>query len=236
MIRLLLFLSLIFGNGYLLAQNTVRQQLIDNAAVEYLKAAGSQSPLYSGKLQEGHQRVSNHPYLTDERYAKSRLSYSGVIYPEVLLRLDLSRDELVIQSPDYHNIVLLSENVDFAELHGQTIVYFNRDSLQGCPPSGYYIQLHSGKCKVLVRKSARLELKSSGYQHNYTCSTTTNYYLYKDEVYYTIRNKRELLKVLQLYRRELRQFISNANLQFRHDAAKFIQQTVGEYEKLSGAL
>ena len=234
MIRALLLLSLTFGNVCLFAQNITRQQLIDNAVAEYLQAAGNQSALYYGKIHEGNPRVSNHPYLIDEQYSKSRLSYFGVTYPEALLRLDLSRDELSIVSPGFREIVLLPENVDFAELHGQTIIYFSRNSLPGCPSTGYYILLHSGKCKVLEKKTAVLRLESSGYQYNYSFST--NYYLNKDDVYYTIRNKRELLKILHPYKKELKQFISGANLNFRRDAAELIKQTVSEYEKLSGSL
>jgi len=235
MTRALLLLSLIFWNVCLLAQNIARQQLIDNAATEYLQAAGSQSALYYGKVQEGHPRVSNHPYLVDELFTKARLSYNGVIYPEVLLRLDLSNDELIIMSPGFREIVLFPENVDFAELHGYTIIYFRQDGLPGCPSAGYYTLLYSGKCKVLEKnKAVLMPPSSSGSQYYFSFST--NYYLNKDGIYYSIRNKQGLLKVLQPYKKELKRFISANRWQFRQDAEELIRQTVIEYEKLSGTL
>ena len=228
-----LLLCLIIWSGCLFAQDVERQQLIDNYVIEYLRILSNQSALYYGKAQEGHQRALNHPYLKDMQYAKASLSYFGITYPEALLRLDWSRDELVIQSPDFQNIVLAPENVDFAELHGEHIVYFRRDSLRGCPSTGYYILLYSGNCRVLEKQTTMLLIDKKA---EYYYSITTNFYLYKDNIYHRVWNKRTLLKVLHPYKKELKRFISTHNLRFRRDAPEFIRQTVSEYEKLSGSL
>lgn len=235
MIRICLLLCLLICSGRLFAQDVERQLLIDNSATEYFRMSDRQSAVYYGKEQEGHLRAINHPYLKDAQYAKSRLSYCQIIYPEAMLRLDLSRDELVILSPDQHNIILFSENVDFAELHGYTIIHFRRDSLPGCPPTGYYLLLHSGKYKVLEKQTATLMQKdvfSSTSEQHYVL--TINYYLNKDGTYYTIRNKRGLLKLFHPYKKELKRFISSHGWRFRQDAEQLISLTVNEYEKLSG--
>ena len=235
MVRICLLLCLILYGGQLFAQDVGRRQLIDSSAVRYMRMADKQLALYYGKEAEGHLRALNHPYLKDDQYVKSRLSYCRIIYPEAKLRFDINRDELVILSPDQRSIALFPENVDFAELHGYTIIYFLRDSLPGCPSTGYYMLLHSGKCKVLEKQTAMLMQKdtfSSTFEQHYVFSTY--YYLNKDGVYYIIRNKRGLLKLLQPYKKELKRFISSHGWQFRRDADKLIPMTVGEYEKLSG--
>jgi len=231
MLRTSLLFFLIYGWGYLFAQDVGRQQLIDNSAKEFLQVAGNQSAIYYGRLQDGHPRTKNHPYLKNDQYVKARLSYRRVIYPEAMLRLDLNRDELIILTPDYRHIVLFPENVDFADMHGLRIINFKRDSLPGCPPDGYYYLLHSGKCKVLERQTAMLILDNS---HQYYYSVDTKFYLLHNGSYSIIRNKRGLLKALQPYKKELKRFISANQLLSRYDAAKFITQTVIEYEKLSG--
>ena len=213
------------------AQNAERQQVIDNLALDYMRIAGNQSVLFYGIEQMAHPRVLNHPYLNSERYAPARLSFNGVIYPEVMLRLDLSRDELVIQSPDLRNIVLCPENVDFAELHGRRIIYFRHDYLPGSPPTGYYFLLHSGETKVLKRQTATLVIDQA--RRGQYFRFTSRIFLYKDGAYHTIRNRRGLLRVLSPHRRELRQFISANRLRFRRNAEEFITQVVREYEKLS---
>jgi len=229
-----LLFSLVFCTELLFAQN-VRQ--IDNVVIDYMQFADNQSVLYYGNLQEGHPRASNHPYLKEMQYAKARLSYRNIIYPEVMLRLDLNRNELVILSPNNHNIVLFSENVDFAELHDQHIIFFRRDSLSGSPSTGYYTVLYSENCKVLKKQTATMTVKNTGSTTQEQYYVFRNYfYLYKDDTYHTIRNKRGLLKALNPHKKELKQFISTNKLSFRRNADYLLVRTVSEYEKLSGSL
>jgi len=228
-------MCLTFWSGCLFAQVADRQQMIDQAALEYLQTAGNHATLYYGNEHEGHSpRILNHPYLKDAKFTKARLSYNEIIYPEVLLRLDLNRKELVAQLPGHRNIVLFQENVDFAELHGQTIIYFRSNTLRGCPSTGYYILLYSGKCKVLERQNADLMQNTQSTKLEQRFVMTTHFFLYKDDVYYSIKSKRALLKVLLPYKKELKRFISANKLYFRSDTEKFLALTVGEYEKLSG--
>jgi hypothetical protein len=223
-----------FFGGFLFAQDVARQQMIDRSAVEYLKVVKDESVLYYGNLQEGLPRATNHPYLNKQQYAQARLSYLGVLYPEAMLRLDLKRDELVVFSPDKSNVVLFPENVDYAELHDQHIIYFQPDQLPGCPPKGYYFLLHSGNCKVLEKQTASLNRKEnmSVWEEYYIISS--KFYLYKDGAYQTIRNKRGLLQALQPYQKELKRLISANHLSFRKNQEEFFVRTVVEYEKLSG--
>jgi len=225
----------IFYGGILLAQETTLRQTIGQSAAEYLNAIGDESALYYGNLQEDLPRATNHPYLHDQQYAKARLTYLGVVYPEAMLRLDLRRQELVVLSPDFRNIVLFPENVDEAELHGLRVIYFQPDHLPGSPSAGYYCLLHSGNCKVLERQTASLNRKdnSANVMEQYYI-ISTRFYLYKDDAYFTIRTKGGLLQALQPYQKELKRFISANHLSFRKNPEEFLVQTVAEYEKLTG--
>lgn len=232
MLRTCLLLCLIFCYGRLFAQDVERQRVIDSAAIEYLRIAEKQSTLYYGYEQAGFMAAINHPYLNDAQYVKARLSYRQVIYPDELLRLDLSRDELIIFSPDFRNVVLYPEDVDYAEMQGRVIIYHRRDSLLGCPSSGYYILLHSEKCKVLEKKTVSLK-NVAGHYAAFEYVLTTNFYLCKDDVYYSVGSRRKLLKALNPYKKELKRFISTNHLRFRKNAEEFLIRTVREYEKIS---
>jgi hypothetical protein len=225
----------IFSGGFLFAQETTPQQKSDQLAVEYLKIVAEESVIYFGSLQEALPRTTNHPYLFWQEYAKARLSYLGAIYPEAMLRLDVYRHELVVLSPDNKHVVLIPDNVDYAELHGKHAIYFQPDNLPGCPSKGYYFLLHSGNCKLMERQNASLNRKdnSSNEQH-YIIST--RFYLLKDGAYQTIRTKRGLLQALQPYKKELKRFISANHLNFRKNPEECIVQTVIEYEKLTGGI
>jgi len=232
MTRIILFLLLLLTGRSMTAQE--QQALVDSAAIDYFEAVKNYSPLYYGAEYEGYPRTINHPYLINDQYTKARLSYQHIIYPEVLLRLDLNRNELIVRSPGFRNIVLSPGNVDFTELHGKHIIYFQKDNMPGCPSSGYYILLYSGNYKVLEKRNAQLlEKTSPGLLERYF-ELSTRYYIHKDGVYYTIRNKRVLLKVLSPFKKELKRFISLQKLNFKDDTETFLILTVTEYEQLAG--
>ena len=233
-IRFLRWSFLAAGYAPIAAQTGGSAAAVDAAAMEYLQTAGNQSVLYYGNMQEAHPSTTNHPYLEDNHYAKARLSYNHVVYPEVMLRLDFFRDELIILSQGSHNMILLPDYVDYVELHGRRVIYFHPDGKPGCPSrEGYYIELYSGKCRVLMRQTATLmhidDLKT--YVAYYTMNK--KFYLYRDGVYQPIRSQMGLLRAFRPYKRELKRFINANNLWFRKNPEDFLTKTVGEYERLS---
>lgn len=209
------------------------QQSIDSAAMDYLRLAGSNSAIFNGNEYEMHPRTSNHPFLIDMPYSSARLLYNNVIYPEVYLRLDLNRDELIIRTPDLRNNVLFPENVGYALFHGKHIIYFQKDNLPGCPSSGYYILVHAGNCKVIEKRSAMLteKIRSTRLERHFMFST--RFYLHIKGEYLLIKNKRDLLKAIYPYKKEIKQIITVRRLNFRYDPELFLFHTVNEYEKLT---
>ncbi len=221
-----LLLFLLCWRAY--AQEIVQSPLVEKYATSYMNLARSQAAIFNGDEQKKYPRTPNDPYLKSQEYTMGRLSYNGVLYPDVRLRLDLCRDELVALSPNYQDIVLSSEKIDFAELHNYRILYLSPGQLPDCPFSGFYILLYSGSCMVMEKRSFSLELREG----QSTFIPSVKYYIYKDDTYLRVRNKRSLLKALGDYRRELAQYIRHSNLRFRSDAEKMIVEVMKEYERL----
>ena len=237
MIRIILLGFIVLGGSQLLAQDSEQNLSMEVLVDEYMQIVREKSVLYYGSEQEKYPRSTNHPYFESAEYVKACLSYNQVIYHEVSLRLDLNRDELVVLSPEGKNIVLFSENVDFAELYNRNVIFFSSDSMQGCPSSGYYFVLHSGKCIVMEKQSRWMMVKlNSFHETEYSFPLSVDYYLYKDGAYYKIKNKKTLLKVLNPYKEEINRFISANQLRFRRNAAELITRAVSEYEKLLKSL
>jgi len=211
----------------------------DRYAVGYMNAASSNAALFSGNEQKTLVlRLTNHQYFKTQDYVKGRLSYNGVVYPDVWLRWDLYRDELIIQSPVYYNIVLKSEYIDFAEIHGYRIFNLQPDGLPGCPPAGNYILLFSGTHLLLEKQTNQLYSKegsdfSDRFKINHFFTLSTIFYLKKDEAYYSIKNRRTLLKALDTHRKELKHFIRVNNYEYKHNAEMMVLEVVKEHEKLN---
>jgi len=213
------------------------QRTVEQYASEYLDAASAQAVLFSGNRQKMLvQPLLNHQYFKDQNFVNGRLSYNGIVYPDVSLRWDLFRDELIILSPANYNIVLTSENIDFAEIYGFHIFYLYSDSVAGCPPAGNYIRLYSGNDYLLLEKLTNEMYRDENSQRNrfvYYFDLATRFYLHRNGTYHKIANRRSLLKALDTHRRELRRFINASDLRYKVDAEKMVLEVVKEHEKLS---
>ena len=227
----LLLISIVFS-VQVMAQE--RRTSADSLAVAYMKEAGSFSTLYYGCSYQGYPPAKNHPYLKEIVYTKGLLTYQDVVYPEVMMRLDMYRDELILLTPDFRNVVLSPEKVGYAELHGKHIIYFQTDAVPANPSSGYYFLLYDGHCRVLEKINATLIDETTPGKLQRFFDFSTKYYLYKDGACFTIKNKKGLLKALQPYRTEIKRTISAHHLNFKNDAEGFLIRTVSEYERLSG--
>ena len=217
---------MLFIRQYLLAQD-------DQYAAGYMSAVSNHAALFSGNRQQPLKvHTLNHQYFKDDDFVSGRLSYGGVVYPEVWLRWDLYRDELMILLPVSYNIVLQSEHIDFAEIHGYHIFYLPSDGLPGCPPAGNYILLYSGKYLLIEKLINDLNEKDKNGSDFYFI-LNTRFYLQKDGVYHKIKNRRTLLKALETHRKELKQFICANGLGYKRDAETMTLEVVKEHAKLS---
>jgi len=215
------------------AQDSLRR-ITDRHADDYMSAVANYATLFSGNRQQPYMiTTQNHPYFKEEGYTTGRLSYCGIVYPAISLRWDLYRDELVMLSPANYNIVLINENLDFAEIYGYHIINFRPDSLVGCPAAGNYILLYSGEYLLLEKFNLELIQQDEYNTINYYFSQSTNFYLQKDGAYFKIKNRRTLLKTLNTHRKELRRFIRANELRYRYNAEQMVLGVVKEHEKLN---
>ena len=228
---------MIFCWQQLPAQDNSLRQTTERYAADYMNVASGYAALFSGVRQQPLlQILLNHQYFKEQEYVNGRLSCHGVVYPNVPIRWDLYRDELVIQSPNNYNIALKRESIDFAEIYGYHIFYLHPDNLPGCPPAGNYIRLHSGDDYLLLEKLTNTMYRDESVRNNryqYYFDLTTEFYLLKNGEYYKITNRRTLLKTLETHRKELRRFIGVHNLRYKRDAEKMALEVVKEHERLS---
>jgi len=220
-----------FVQQQLLAQNS----LTERSAAGYMGDVSEHAVLFTGRRPQPLSfQAQNHQFFKEKEHVGGRLSFGGVVYPNVLLRWDLYRDELALLTPGNNEIVLNSDHVGFAEMYGYRIIYLQADNLAGCPPAGYYIRLHSGKYLLYEKLVNNLfrEMGAKRYLVN-KFKLSTTFYLQKNEAYHKINNRRTLLKSLDTHHAELKQFIRANGLKYKHDAEKMVLEVVIQHEKLS---
>lgn len=220
--------------GY--AQETViSDQVPISFSTAYLQAAKGQAVFYSGKEQYVYPTYyEGHPYLVAVEPVTGTVVYDGITYPDIRMRLDLYRDELVVSLPEgNYNVVLQPERVNYADLHSCRLIYYYPDGLKGCPVQGYHILLREGAYPVLERPSAKLMDVLRGTEREVYFEQSQRFFIRRDEAYYTVKSKSSLLKVFPSHKKELNQFIKQHKLNFRKETGKAIVAVVEEYERLT---
>lgn len=215
-----------------LAVNMVKAQ---NAAADYASFAAGQAVIFHGKEQLKYSpSIKNHPYLKSDKYVPGNLSFEGILYEDVKMRLDLYKNELLLLSPDErYNIVLPSDRVDFAHFHGYHIFYHDPEGKENSLPEGYYLRLYDGRCTVLEKPSCAFSKQIKGLEVEESFDQSVKYYIQKEGAYYPVGSKGSVLKVFKERKKELARYIKQEKLDFRHAREEAIVAVAREYERLN---
>lgn len=205
---------------------------------EYLRSASGTSVIYHGKEQVQYlSSIKYHPYFKSADYTLGRLLYDGIEYKDVNMRYDIYRGELLLLSPDNRfNVILPSDRLSYAIIHGYRLEYIDPDGSSGDMPRGYYFILHDGDVDLLAYCSCRLNHEVKGMEHIDYFEQSTRYYVRIDGKCHHVRGKRSILALFKSHKRELSQFIKSEKLSFRSSLEQSLVQVLKHYEHLNKGL
>jgi hypothetical protein len=224
-------LAFLFATSPVFAQD-------DDPVGSYLAAAGVHSSVYTGKIPLPYPaHFTNHPYLASGNFTAGELSFDGITYPGVPMRLDWYRNNLLAMPPGgVHEVILPPTQVGYAVLNGYHIIYHRGDSLKGSPPEGYYLLLYRGGCRVLARTACSMREMSKDGAVSGWFTFSGKYYLLKDGVWHSVRSKGSVLKAFFSHRKELSRFIAERKPDFKRNTGEAIAAVAEEYERIKSGL
>ncbi len=177
------------------------------------------APLYVGAVEPQYQTWlwNDNPYYKDNTNVyNGRISYSGVVYDDVLLRFDQYRQRVVVLSPG--GLVFCVPNqefVDWFEMDGHRYVHSPKDSLQYasllCDGSTNGIRLYyhewkvyNGSKKVVGENRSVMTLRS---QNFYSLMTP-------DGMMYPVKRASDIARLFPEQKKQIRQFVRQNRLSF----------------------
>ncbi|MDL2264856.1 hypothetical protein LJC57_04320 [Parabacteroides sp. OttesenSCG-928-G07] len=218
------------------AQKKVISSLPYSAEVvnEYITSSGNQLIIYNGKEEAKYpSQAINHPFLDTSEYREGIISFDGVVYPNIRVRLNVHSEELIVQSPTTRlNVVIPADRVDYAYISPYYIIPHDKSDGYAELPEGYYVLLHDGKHQVLKRETAFMQSGVKGMTMEVSFKKQTKYYIYKDGKYTNVTSQRSVLKLFDSKKRELQQFIKQSNLNYRKFPEAYLVAVADYYETL----
>lgn len=201
---------------------------------KYIQASGNQLIIFNGKEEPKYPaQAINHPFLDTSEYREGVVSFDGVVYPNIRMRLNVHSEELIVQSPTTRlNVVIPADRVDYAYISPFYIIPHNNNNSYPELPTGYYVLLHDGKHQVLKRETAFMQSQVKSMEVEVSFKKQTRFYIYKDGKYNTVSSQRSVLKLFNSKKRELQQYIKQHNLNYKKFPETYLTAVTNYYETL----
>ena len=206
----------------------------DTVLTNYLTEAKAYAALYTGKTETPYEtRFTNHPYFETDRYVSGTLCFNRLVYRDVMMRIDLFRDEITVVSPYIpYRIVLNNEKFDYAVLNGSTII----KSKEGKESKEkFLVLLHDGTYPVVRKHQLNImeEISSSERTITRYFKVKLQYAVYIDGIPYPVKNKNAILKLFADRKKELNEYAKLHKLNFKKQTELSIIALVNHYENLT---
>ena len=211
------------------------QTVLGEDIQSYLDKAANYGIIYSGKLEEPYYlTLKNHPYFRTDTFSSGTLCYNGIVYPDIMFRYDLYRDNIYVSHPQFlSNIELNKEKINWVITEDYKIIPSKGVNWRGAPDSHFLILLHDGAYPVI--KTSRLSLldKINNYSVEYSFSFKDRYHICINSICYPVKNKRSILKLFSDKKRELSQYLKTLDPILKTNPEIVYIELVKQYERLT---
>lgn len=242
---IIIFTTLIFflfigkSSAQLTGVDSSSQQHAFNNAVSLLSTSlGEQSPLYNGPEYYFYDPTikGNAYFMEVNSFTTGAVSYDGHSFVGVQMLYDLFSDNVaVLLYNHFTKFYLLKEKTKSFDFLGHHFVNINTDTVnnKSAIKSGYYDELYNGKTEVLVKRSKSVQTTSGigGLEKYY--SPSTDYYLRKNKIYYSVSSQGDMLDILKDKKKDLQQYIKANKIKFRKDPEDAMVKIASYYDHIT---
>jgi len=226
--------ALFFSGWRVLAQEVTANPIPDFLYTRYMTEIKDLSVIYNGKEEILSGVITtNHSYLVTDEFTPAILWYNQTGYNDILMRYDLSRDELIVRKPDtYKGIILEKEKVNSVFLNGYWIVVSESLPWVNKPGGNYLLLLSDGDYPVIKKNSAVIEKKVDKNRVISSYNLRESLYICINNVCYPVKNKGSVLKLFPDKKKELEAYIKQHKLNFGAQREQSIVSIVEYYQNL----
>ena len=218
-----------------------QDEIIEKAFVKavsiYNTEIGRNSMVYTGSGYYGpYNGIRGHQYFIDDYWEQGSLIYDGHAFDSIFLKYDVYRDLLIIENFNSNGflspIQLYSPKVSSFDLMGYYFIRLEKDTISNIR-AGFYNQMYKSKdMEVLVKR--RKEIINSNEINSIREEFTIKdrYYIKKNGMFYRVKKKRSVLKVLEDQKKEIKRFIRKNNFRFKFRPDNQLVEVVKYYDSL----
>ncbi len=214
--RYLFSISFLLNPTQVKAQPDSSNTAIANVVSLYNHSKEGQYSLISGTEYIGFSPdIKGHPYLESSEWRTGSIYYDGELYNNVTMLYDLVNDELIVPHfNNFYRVVLVKEKVSQFSFSDRFFKKITSDKQKPIIGTGYYEFLYQNEDMQLIAKrikTIRTIQSSVERKIEKEFDTQNRYYLIKNDIYYSVKNQRDLISILEDKRKEIQAYIREIN-------------------------
>jgi hypothetical protein len=210
------------------------QTAINNAIAVYRQSETDQSRLNNGRQYKPYTFtfIKGFPFFLTNQSSRGSIIYDGGFYDNIQLLYDEIKEMLILDIGV--RLELINERVDQFTISGHTFIRLQKDSVNNLAGTGFYERLYSGNIDVYKKEKKSIkEVLSTTEGTQAEALEKKYYYLKKDNRYYPVKRKGDMLDVLRDKKNEIQQYINKNNLNFKQDTDHTLATIAAYYDQLT---
>lgn len=205
-----------------------------NAIAHYAEFIKGQSALFTGtEYKEPKTSNEEHPFFPVNDWQWGEILYNGQLYEVAPFMYDILSDVLITEN--FHNneeIALVKEKVSYFTMGKKKFINII-NSPQGLPGPGYYEVHYDGPSRILTRHEKKFEERISQNRLEFSYNKKHRHFLRKGEEYHRVNSRRDILKVMQDKRQQVRAYISQNKFLISNENPAAMARIAEYYDSLT---
>ena len=221
------------------ADSSSQQNALNNTLSLFYASIGEQSRLYNGTEYRFSDPVTKgNAFFSDvNAFTPGSIVYDGTYFNGVPMLYDIYYDKVVVLLYNHFSkFSLIKEKVksfDFLNHHFINIDAGTLD-VNTIIKSGFYDELYAGKTQILAKKSKNIQTSTSGILGPEAYfNQVKDYYVRKNNVYYSFGGEGSLLSVLKDKKKEIQQYLKANQIKFSQDPEEAMVKIASYYDHLT---
>jgi hypothetical protein len=162
---------------------------------------------------------------------KGTIYYKDYRYDDVEMKYDITSDQIVIYNyPKTDFIALQNERIPEFNINGHE--FFHMDSSVSQHGKGYYERLCKGAIFLWAKRFKKIQIPAKAEDQTAQFKEFDSYYLQRADNFYPISNKRQLEHEMEDKLSEIKTYVRQNKIDFRHHFEEAAIKTVNYYNQL----
>jgi len=214
----------------------IQSALLNTVAI-YDKQLSRNTMVYTGRSYfDENSNVQGHQFFMDDYWEQGSVKYDDNRYDSIFLKYDIYRDLLLIENFNIDGflspIILFKDKIESFELMGHHFVRLERDSMSNLKEGFYDLMFKGNENQVLVKRRKEIVNSNEINTIREMFTEKDRYYIKKGDIYFQVKKRKSVLKVLSDHKKEVKSYIKKSGIQFTNQPDINLVEVVKYYESL----